>query len=87
MRVNLGAAVFQESANARKSIADAGGILGSGRLCGGQKRLACAPSILVENEHRKNVAEQHAANNERDAAKDQQAACAHGSKSGGDIRR
>src|SRR5581483_3725290 len=51
VRVHLGAAVLQKATNAGEGTAYALRIPGSGRVRGGQKRLASTSSILMENEH------------------------------------
>src|SRR5581483_1619733 len=56
VRVHLGAAVLQKTTNASEGTAYALRIPNSSRVRGGQKRLASTSSILMENEHRKNIA-------------------------------
>ena len=52
----------------------------SGRVRGGQERLACTSSVLVEHEHGEDIAEQHASRDERNTAENKQAGCTHGSE-------
>jgi len=78
--INLGPAVLQETTNARESISYTLRILGSGRVRSSQKRLACASSILVKDEHGKDVAEQHSPKYEGNAAEDEQSTRTHGSE-------
>jgi hypothetical protein len=88
MRIDLGATIFEQAAYASKSFLHTERICLS--YCPGRSRqsLTGLSAILVQHEHGKNIAEEHASRDESNTAKNKDPGCTHGCEPGGDeVRR
>jgi len=74
MRIDFCAAIFQEGTDVSKMRLSCSGVACKGGMSGPTETLADAGSILVQDENGEDVAEDHANNNEADAAEKKKAA-------------
>lgn len=70
--VNLRAAIFEKSSDVAEIQPDRGTVTGKSRVCSGGKAVADAGSILVEHEYGKEIAEDHASEDQPDPAEHEQ---------------
>src|SRR5260221_12074909 len=87
VRIDFGAVILEQSANPLETGFHTWRITCCYRPGGGQKTFSRLSTVLVQHENRENVAEQHSAGDQRDAAKDEDPLRTHGTESRTDIAR
>jgi len=73
MRIELGAVIFQQTADSAEFSFDSGGVVRSHGASHSKQRFTSSCAILMENENREDIAEKHSARDERYASQDQYA--------------